>query len=142
SLVQWQVGGVGILDLGALAAILTRADWSFEFVVARPTGTHIYVDRIEACELPRAIVNDAEVDGIVGTGLPGRQILGGAVSGGDDGFARLAQTMDGARLTSRAYVNLGCWPDDITAQIPQTTSATYAALNSSGPQSLDDGTGA
>lgn len=126
-----------VLDIDALAATLTAADWSLEFAVAAPNGTHSLVDLIEVYEIPRMIVSTADAAGsMMLPFLPGNSIVSGAASGtGDDGVTRLEATAQAARTSQRTYVQECFGPDDTTATlVPRTTSATYAALSE-----LDEG---
>lgn len=126
----------GYLDLDALAGTLSDPSWSLEFAVAAPTGTTSTIDLIEVFEMPRAIVDSADTYGMLsGAVMPGRPLVAGDVT--EDGIARLRQTLTGARLAQRTYVQECFGPDDTTATlVPRTTSATYAALSE-----LDEGGG-
>lgn len=119
-------GGSGILDLDALAVDLVDPSWSFEFVVARPTGTLLFVDLIHMRELARSIVDTSETYGCDPADYqPGQPIAAGSVS--TLGTERLAKTIEGAIAATPDVLVLG-WVDDTSATIPKTTSATYAAL--------------
>lgn len=128
----WDARTIGdaYLDLDALAATLTDADWSLEFAIAAPHGTHSLVDLIEVYEVPRMVVDSADAAGSLALPfLPGNTISAGAVSStGDDGVARLEATAQAARTSQRTYWQECFGPDDTTATIPQTTSGSYAAL--------------
>jgi len=126
----------GYLDLDALAGTLSDPSWSLEFAIAAPTGTTSTIDVIEVFEMPRAIVDSADTYGMLsGAVMPGRPLTSGSTS--EDGIARLRQTLTGARLAQRTYVQECFGPDDTTAAlVPRTTSATYAPLSE-----LDEGGG-
>ena len=122
--------GSGYLDINALAATLTDADWSLEFAVASPSGTHLLCDLIEVWEVPRARVDTDDAAGaLVGPLMPGNAITSGATSGASgDGWVRLEATLAGARTSQRTYAQECFGPDDITATLPLTVSALYVAL--------------
>jgi hypothetical protein len=127
----------GYLDLDALAGTLSDPSWSIELAVASPVGTSLVVNLFEVFEMPRAIVDSADTYGLIsGAVMPGRPLTSGSTS--EDGIARLRQTLTGARLAQRTYVQECFGPDDTTAAlVPRTTSATYAPLSE-----LDEGGGA
>lgn len=119
----------GDFDLGAMAATLTGADWSWSFATTLGGGADSLVS-IDAEEIPRFVVDTAETYGA----LPGAY-LGGAEIDDDaaTGTERILKTLEGARLTQRVYLSLA-WPQDTAATIPQTTATSYGALTN-----LDEG---
>lgn len=126
--------GSGYLDINALAATLTDADWSLEFAVAvalaSPNGTHLLCDMIEVWEVPRSRVDTDDAAGaLVGPLMPGNAITSGATSGASgDGWVRIEATLAGARTSQRTYAQECFGPDDVTATLPSTASAAYVAL--------------
>lgn len=118
------------LDIDALAGTLTNANWSLEFAVAAPSGTHSLVDLLEVYEVPRMVVDSADDQGALALPfLPGNPIVAGAATGsGDDGITRLEATAAACRTSQRTYAQECFGPDDTSAPIPQTSSASYAAL--------------
>ena len=136
----------GYLDLDALAATLVDPDWSFAFVVARPTGSSVIVDRIEFTELPRDLLASSDDYGLVtADGDPGDPIYAGSSS--ETGFTRLKATEDASRITQRAYLALGHWSATAAATTPNRSATSWGPLVASAPaagyvyQSLDDGGG-
>lgn len=134
SYIQWttghpglpDAGGSGVLDLEALAVDLTDPSWSFSFVVARPSGTHLFVDRVHMRELARSVVDTSDEYGVDPADFqPGQPQSAGAAA--SSGLLRIAHTIDGALAATDDVLVLG-WIDDTSAAIPQTTSATYAAM--------------
>lgn len=120
------VGGSGYLDLATIAATLTDASWSFQFVITRPVGTVAVVEAIDMRELGRTVVDTADTYGVDPADFqPGQPIACGSTT--TTGALRLGQTIDGGILTLPDMLHLG-WIDDITAAVPQTTSASYAAM--------------
>lgn len=136
---DWLLGGSvygpAFFDLDALRSTLTDPTWWFEFVVARPSGSTRTLHAIEGFELPRSLVDDSQTYGVISRRfMPGMEIAAGPTSStNDDGFERLLKTVEGGRVVERTYVQCA-WPEDTTFAIPQTTSATFAALTN-----LDDG---
>jgi hypothetical protein len=121
------VGGIGYLDLDAIATTLTDPSWSFEFTVFRSAGSTLVIDRIWMRELARTIVDTSETYGVdVADFQPGQPA--GAGSTTTTGTLRLARTIDGAIVAMPDVLVLG-W-EDVTsvADTPSTTSAAYAAL--------------
>lgn len=120
-------GGLGYLDLDALATTLTDPSWSFEFTITRPTGNELIIDRIALRELARTIVDTSDTYGVdVADFQPGQP--SGAGSTTTTGTLRLARTIDGAIASTDDVLVLG-W-EDVTsaADTPSTTSAAFAAL--------------
>mgnify|MGYP007071576899 FL=1 len=136
----------GYLDLEALAATLVDPDWSFAFVVARPTGSSAIADRIEFTELPRDLVSSADDYGLVtADGDPGDPIYAGDET--ETGFVRLKHAEDAARLTQRAYLALAHWSATAASTTPNRSATSWGPLVAAAPasgytyQSLDDGAG-
>lgn len=121
------MGSMGFLDIEAAATTLTDPSWSFEFVVSRPTGTVLVVDRIAMRELARTIVNTSDTYGVdVADFQPGQPA--GAGSTTTTGTLRLAQTIDGAIASTPDVLTLG-WEESTNVVVtPSTTSAAFAAL--------------
>ena len=119
-------GGRGYLDLDALAATLTDPSWTFAFTVTRPSGTVLHVDTIHMRELARTVVDTSDTYGVDPADFqPGQPM--GAGSSTTVGTLRLAKTIEGAIASTDDVLVVG-WEDDITATIPNTTAAAYAAL--------------
>ncbi len=119
---NFALGGRGYLDLDALAATLTGDDWSFELAITT-SGGNARFDRFELAELPRAEV--AVVSGDPYGVILGQLNVSNPVRA--EGYEQLARSVEGAVLCNRTYVSLA-WPEDITADIPQTTATSFAAL--------------
>lgn len=120
------IGGSGYLDLDAIAAVLTDPSWSFQFVVARAHGTVAVVEGIDLREIGRAVVDTSDTYGVDPADFqPGQPIGCGSATTG--GALRLARTIEGGIATLPDMLHLA-WIDDIAATIPNTTSATHAAL--------------
>lgn len=126
------LGGEGWINLDAdtglaSAGNLTASDdWTFTFTIARPVGTVAYVDRIEGGEIPAGLVSDLEAFGaLVGPLNPGNPITAGSTS--TNGWERIMATLQGAIAAPIEYLTLA-WMADITAAIPKTSSAAFAAL--------------
>ena len=120
-----QLVGV-ILDIQALAAVLTASpDWFFMLVAGfdSPTAT---MDRLEFYELPRAYMDTTLAAG----GAPVTSLQQGLpIAAGDatgtfvDGVQRILGTLDFARIHADHYLCLQ-WPDVTTyPAIPQTTAS-------------------
>ena len=119
-------GAAGWLDLDALAATLTDPSWTFEFVITRPTGTVLCVDSLVMREVSRTVVDTSDTYGVDPADFqPGQPM--GAGSSTTVGTLRLAKTIEGAIASTDDVLVVG-WEDDITATIPKTTAAAYAAL--------------
>lgn len=117
------LGGVGYLDLDALAVTLTDPSWSLEFVFAR-SGGDATLEWIDAWECPRSVVSTADTYGtLTGPMNPGNPVSAGSVT--TRGFERLAKTIEGGIKANRVYLSVA-WPADTGASIPSTVSATYA----------------
>lgn len=117
------LGGVGYLDLDALATTLTDPSWSFEFVFAR-SGGDATLEWIDAWECPRTTVSSTDTYGtLTGPMNPGNPITAGSVT--TRGFERLAKTIEGGIKANRVYLSVA-WPADIAAGGPSTVSAAYA----------------
>lgn len=120
------LGGSGWLDLKTIALTLTDPSWTFTFVVARPTGSTLYVDVIEMVEIGRTVIDTADTYGVDPADFqPGQPTTAGTAT--TAGTLRLAQTIEGAIATQPEMLSL-VWPSDTGAAIPQTASATYAAM--------------
>lgn len=125
------MGGEGWFDLDELALVLLGDDWAFEFTVTR-SGSTPYVDHIEGFEVPRTSVRDAvtpdadEAGSLTGPFNPGNPITAGTVD--SLGLLRLETTLQAAVARCTQYLSLS-WINDITAAIPKTSSATFAALS-------------
>ena len=120
------LGGVGWIDLDAIADELTQADWSLDFTIAVTTLSPLYVDRIEVWEVPRGLVSDADgVGALLAPLSPGNPIAAGTTS--TEGLERIAVTAQAAVRVPRTYLSLS-WINDTTATIPQTTASSFAAL--------------
>ena len=120
------LGGAGWLDLDTIAATLTDPSWSFSFVLARPVGSVLYADTITMREVSRTVVNTADTYGVDPADFqPGQPTTAGSSTTG--GTLRLAQTIEGSIATQPEMLSL-VWPSDIAAAIPQTASASYAAM--------------
>lgn len=121
------LGGIGYLDLDAIATTLTDPSWSFEFTEFRSAGSTLVIDRIWMRELARTIVDTSDTYGVdVADFQPGQP--SGAGSTTTTGTLRLARTIDGAIASTDDVLVLG-W-EDVTsaADTPSTTSAAFAAL--------------
>lgn len=117
------LGGLGYLDLDALATTLTDPSWSFEFVFAR-SGGNATLEWIDAWECPRSVVSAADTYGtLTGPMNPGNPISAGTVA--TRGYERLAKTIEGGILANRVYLSVA-WPANTGASIPSTVSAAYA----------------
>jgi hypothetical protein len=127
------LGGEGWIDISTsstgLANVLTASDdWTFTFTIARPVGTVAYVDRIEGGEIPAGLVSDIEALGAtVGPLNPGNPITAGSAAASGNGWERIMATLQGAIAAPVEYLTLA-WMADITATIPKTSSAAFAAL--------------
>lgn len=118
--------GVGWLALDAIATTLTDPSWSFEIKVAWGVSNLLRVDAIQMREVARTIVDTGDTYGVDPADFqPGQPATAGSST--TVGALRLAQTIDGAIATQPEILSLS-WEEDITGTIPQTTSATYAAL--------------
>lgn len=128
------IGGGGWLDLDALALVLTDPSWSFSFAITRPTGSTVYVESITMREVARTVVDTADTYGVDPADFqPGQPVGSGTAT--TSGTLRLAQTIEGGIATQPDMLVLS-WKEDTAATIPQTTSASYAALTN-----LEQGTG-
>lgn len=119
-------GGEGYLDLDALATTLSGSSWEMKFGAV---GSLSIIERVEGWEVPRSAVDPARTYGVEsGPFSPGRLVLAGSPYANGIGPARLMQTVTGARLSQRRYLQLA-WPIDTgLALVPQRASATYGAL--------------
>lgn len=118
--------GVGWLDLDALATTLTDPSWSFEFTIAWGVSNILRVDVLHMREVARTVVDTSDTYGVDHADFqPGQPASAGSST--TVGALRLAQTIDGAAATQPDILTLA-WPEDITATIPKTTAAAYAAM--------------
>jgi len=119
------LGGVGYLDLDAIAATLVDPSWSFEFTFAR-SATDVTLEWIDAWECPRTSVSDADTYGaLTGPLNPGNPISAGSVT--TRGYERIAKTIEGGIKANRTHLSVA-WPRDI-ATAPSTVSAAYAPFS-------------
>ena len=120
-------GGAGIIDLSAatgLASVLTAsADWTFKFSCA---VTNVgYVQRIQAWELPRFVIDDSSGAGVI----PGAFFLGSTVT--DDptvSVPRILTTLQAARTTQTRLLTLS-WDETTGSNAPTTTATSDGVLS-------------
>lgn len=120
------VCGSGYIDLDALALVLTDPSWSFSFAVTQSHGSTARVETLDLRELGRTVVDTDDTYGVDPADFqPGQPIAAGTST--TLGALRLAQTIEGGIATQPDVLHL-VWPNNITADIPQTANPTYAAL--------------
>lgn len=119
----------GYVDLDDLASTLTDPSWSFEWTVTL-TGAGALVNRIEAWEVPRGVVDEGASAGGVGLGdfQPDQPISDGPATDPAGRWARIAQTTAQARTMGRTYVSLAWRESTAPSDTPSITSTSDAPI--------------